>query len=211
MGLLGNGLYSADRFEEALCVEGARLSTMRRLGASENNILIVQSNLASTYGCLGRLEDASRVHRDVYSGWVNLVGEEDERTLSAGYNYAVTLIEQERFEEAKLLLHRAMPVARRVLGDSSQLRLRIRERYARVLYKDPAATLDDLREAVTAIDDLVRDSRRVVGGAHPLHGSLERDLARARAALRARDETAPAAPPPPITPPAPLYDEDELE
>ena len=210
MGLLGNALHYAGRNEDALTIKEAHLSTLRRLGESENNILACQGKLANTYDLLGRHEEALRIERDVHAGWLRLYGEEDERTLSAGYNYVVTLIEEERFEEAKLLLRRVMPLALRVLGDSSELRLRIRWRYARVLYKDPAATLDDLREAVTAIDDLVRDSRRVVGGAHPLHGSLERDLARARAALRARDETAPPPPPPP-PPPAPLYDEDELE
>ena len=211
LGVLGNGLYTARLYEDALIVMEAALATLRRLGESEENILACQGNLANTYDLLGRHEEALRIERDVHAGSLRLYGEEDERTLSAGYNYAVTLIEEERFEEAKLLLRRVMPLALRVLGDSSELRLRIRWRCARVLYKDPAATLDDLREAVTAIDDLVSDSRRVVGGAHPLHGSLERDLARARAALGARDETAPAAPPPPITSPAPLYDEDELE
>jgi len=210
MGVLGSGLSSARHHEDALSVREAELSMRQRDGASEESILVAQSNLANTYDLIGRGDEALRMRREVYSGYVQLLGEEQEETLRAAYNYAVTLIEEEQFEEAKLLLHGAMPVARRVLGDSSELRLRIRWRYARVLYKDPAATLDDLREAVTAIDDLVRDSRRVVGGAHPLHGSLERDLARARAALRARDETVPPPPPPP-PPPAPLYDEDELE
>ena len=56
---------------------------------------------------------------------------------------------------------------------------------AKALFEDPAATLDDLREAVTALDDLARDSRRVLGGAHPLTTAIEQDLSNARAALRA--------------------------
>ena len=36
------------------------------------------------------------------------------------------------------------------------------------VYKDPGATLDDLREAVTTLEESERIARRVLGGAHPL-------------------------------------------
>ena len=50
-------------------MQEAELSMLRRLGASEESKLIAQSNLASTYRALGRLEEALLMHRDVYSGW----------------------------------------------------------------------------------------------------------------------------------------------
>ena len=62
----------------------------------------------------------------------------------------------------------------------------MRTTYARALYKDPCATLDDLHEAVTALEDSERIGRRVLGGAHPLVGAIEISLRVARAALRAR-------------------------
>ena len=37
------------------------------------------------------------------------------------------------------------------------------------------ATLDDLREAVTTLEDAVLIARRVFGGAHPLTAGLGRD------------------------------------
>ena len=49
------------------------------------------------------------------------------------------------------------------------------------LYKDPAATLDDLREAVTTLAEAERAARRVLGGAHPLTEAIELSLRRARA------------------------------
>ena len=58
--------------------------------------------------------------------------------------------------------------------------------YAEALYNDPAATLDDLREAVTTLEDMERAARRVFGGAHPLTSTIEQNLRAARAALRAR-------------------------
>ena len=51
------------------------------------------------------------------------------------------------------------------------------------LYKDPAATLDDLHEAVTTLEDMTQTARRVLGGAHPLTTHIERSLADSRAVL----------------------------
>ena len=56
--------------------------------------------------------------------------------------------------------------------------------YGQVLCHD-GATLDDLREAVTTLEDAGRIARRVLGGAHPLTESIEDNLQYARAALRA--------------------------
>ena len=65
--------------------------------------------------------------------------------------------------------------------------------YAMALFMDDDATLDDLREAVTTLEELERIARRVFGGAHPLAMSIERGLktAHARAAgSRPRDAVA---------------------
>ena len=62
-----------------------------------------------------------------------------------------------------------------------------------VLFDDPAATLDDLREAVTMYEETERIARRVFGGAHPLTVKIGGILPKARAALRAREATEPSA------------------
>ena len=87
-------------------------------------------------------------------------------------------------------MRKTMPVARRVLGESHETTLRTRWTYVAALYKDPAATLDDLGEAVTTLEDVARIARRVLGGAHPLTKGIEIALrrTRAQAALRARTE-----------------------
>ena len=68
--------------------------------------------------------------------------------------------------------------------------LTMRSLYAEALHRADGATIKDLREAVTTIEDTERIARRVLGGAHPLTATFERDIQRARAALRAR-ETSP--------------------
>ena len=78
-------------------------------------------------------------------------------------------------------------MARRIHGENNERTLRLRLHYATALYADPAATLDDLREAVTTLEDTGRIARRVLGGAHPLATEIEKFLRNARAARRARE------------------------
>ena len=114
-------------------------------------------------------------------------GEDDAATLCEASNLAFALASLVRFDEAKALLRRMMPVARRAVGSSHITTLRTRFIYAAALYEDPAATLDDLREAVTTLEDTKRTARRVLGAAHPTTEGIEEDLEMSRAALRARE------------------------
>ena len=187
MTQLGNGLHDANHHEDALSVREAELSLMRRLGDLEENILAVQGNLAGSYLGLGRLEEALSLRHEVYSGRLRLNGEESMETLVAANNYADSLMTRKRFEEAKSLLCKTIPVARRVLGECHALTLGLRSLYADALYLDSGAMLDDLREAVTTLEELGRTARRVFGGAHPTTVNIELGLQNARAALRARE------------------------
>ena len=98
-----------------------------------------------------------------------------------------------RFEEAKRVLRKVMPVARRVLGEGHDVTLRMRKVYAQSLYYDEGSTLDDLREAVTLLEEIERTTRRVFGGAHPTTGRFEAALRHARAVLRARETPPPSS------------------
>ena len=130
MSQLGNGLSGVDRHEDALSVREAELARVRRLGASEQAILEVENSLACTYRSLGRLEDALRLQRDIYAACLRLDGEEDPATLVEANNYANGLVDLRRFEEAKSLLRKTIPIARRVLGDGHDLTLRMRATYS---------------------------------------------------------------------------------
>ena len=189
---LGNGLYAAEHYEDALSVDEARLSMLRRVGASENNLLTARGNLACSYERLGRHEEALSLRQEIYSGRVKLDGKEAEETLRAANNYASTLVTLERFEEAKSLLRTMIPVARHILGEGGRLTLKMRKIYTKALFMDDAATLDDLREAVTTLEDTERTARRVLGGAHPTTEEIERALRQAREALRARETPTPS-------------------
>ena len=173
--------------EDALPVKEAELATLRRIGAPEAPILVVQGNLASTYACLGRRKQALSMRRDVYSGWLKLKGEEHHDTLREANNLARGLNQLLQFAEVKSLMLKTVPTAWRVLGESHDLTLSMRCCYGEAIYADPAATLDDLREAVATLEDTERITRRVLGGAHPITARIERALRESRAVLRIRD------------------------
>ena len=59
--------------------------------------------------------------------------------------------------------------------------------YANALYEDPGATLADLHEAVTTLEDSERTARRVFGSDHPFTEEIESVLKNGRAMLRARE------------------------
>jgi tetratricopeptide (TPR) repeat protein len=188
MSLLGNCLREAGRSEEALSVQLAEISMERRLGAdAEENILVLQASLAATYQSLGRRTDALRMREDVYSKALRLFGEEHAQTMREAMNYANSLCELQRFEEAKSLLRKTMPVAQRVLGESNVLTLKMRWTYAGALHDSSSATLDDFREVVTTLEDTASIARRVLGTKHPLVEANELNLRNARATTRARE------------------------
>ena len=187
MTQLGNGLFGAQQYADALSVEEAKLSLLRRIGAPEGRILIAQGNLAGTYDALGRSEEALSMRRDVYAGYLKAFGEEHVESLVAAHNYATSLIDLHHHAEVRSLMLETMPVARRVLGESNELALKLRWSYALALYTDKGATLDDLLEAVETLEHTGRIARRVLGGAHPVTPGIERDLRSARAVLAARD------------------------
>ena len=151
-------------------------------------MLVVLTNLALTYEKLGRHEEALRLKRDVYSGTSKLCGTEHRKTLQAANNYGTSFARLGRYAEAKALFRKITPVARRVLGEADGITLTMRSNYARALCEeDTGATLDDLREAVTTLEETERIARRVLGGAHPAARSIGESLRDARAALRARE------------------------
>ena len=90
-----------------------------------------------------------------------------------------------RFEEAKSLWRKTMPVAQRVLGKNDAFTLTMRGNYARALYRNPDATLDNVREALTTLEETERTARRVLGGAHPSATVIGNSLRESRVALLA--------------------------
>ena len=127
------------------------------------------------------------MRQDTYSGWLKLKGDAHEETLREATSCAITLANLQRYAEAKALLLKTIPVALRVLGEGHDHTLRMRSVYAETLYIDPGATLADLREAVTTLEETERMARRVFGGTHPLTTQMEQALREVREGLGTRE------------------------
>ena len=125
--------------------------------------------------------------RDVYSGQLKLDGEEHYDTLLAANNYALSLSSLERYGEAKALLRKTMPVARRALGAEHDLTLNFRDIYGRCLYRDDNASRGDVVEAIEILEDVQRRVRRVFGPGHPDWTALPGHLEAAREKLAGFD------------------------
>ena len=178
---LGNGLFAAKHWVDALSVKEAEFSMLQRTEQSASYMLSTQENLATAYELTGRLDQCLQMRQDIYSRRLVVQGEENIDTLYAANNYAATLFDIERVEEAKSLLKKTMRVARRILGESHIGTLKMQWLYARTLYEGHGPcydipTFDDLHEAVTTLEKAARISQRVLGGAHPLTAAIKEDL-----------------------------------
>ena len=87
----------------------------------------------------------------------------------------MTLLELERFEEAKRLLRKVAPVAQRVLGAEHDLTLSLREDLSRAIL-DGDSSAEEKREALQMLEDTVAGMRRVLGPAHPDTSHAQRKL-----------------------------------
>ena len=184
MTTLGTALHAAEHFADAASVRETDFRIRRLFNDSENMLIVVKGNLAGTYSNQGRFEEALPMFQDVISRRLKLDGELHLDYLVNTNNYAALLVNMQRFGEAKALLRKNIPIARSVLSKSHKTMLRMRKLYALALYRDDNSTFDDLREAVTTLDDLARTARPVFGGEHPVTEDIERFLRHARSTLR---------------------------
>ena len=98
-----------------------------------------------------------------------------------------SLVMLKRFQEARLLLQKMMPVARRVYGERDHHFLNLTLSYAMAFYHDHGSTISDLHVAVETLEDLELTARRVLCSSHPLVERIGEGLRESRAVLRARE------------------------
>ena len=87
----------------------------------------------------------------------------------------MSLIYLKRFEEAKRVLRKVAPVARRVLGTEHELTLSLREDLSRATLHGEFSA-EEKREALQMLKDTAAVMRRVFGPAHPDTLRVQRQL-----------------------------------
>ena len=91
----------------------------------------------------------------------------------------MTLLDLRRFAEAKKLLRKVAPVARRALGAEHALTLSLREDLSRATLGG-ASSAEEKREALRILEEVAGVMRRVMGPAHPETLRAQKELKRSR-------------------------------
>ncbi len=136
---------------------------------------------------MDRDEEALELERTIYSNWKAHRGIADVHTIRAALNLCVSLGNLKRFEEARALAQKTIPVAQRALGPDHDLTLCICRNTVDAVYKDPKSSLADLRRAETTLKDVCRRTRRVFGTQHPETRTCEKTMKRLKAILAERN------------------------
>ena len=186
MNLLGAGLSEAYHFEDALTVLEAELAMKRRLGSSEQNILVAQTNIALCYYKLGRHQEALDLRREIYARGLAL-GVPSKDLFIDVLNLSWSMKECGLCAESKSFLREQLPAARRALGADHDTVIQLRWQHADALRLSDGASREDVVEAVTLLEELSRTTQRIYGTSHPLANDIRNTLGWARETLAAFD------------------------
>ena len=115
------------------------------------------------------------MRQEIYSGRSKLLGESHRETLIAANNYALGLLQSQRFKDAKIVLRKTIPLARRALGTEHEVTLSMREDLSRVIL-DGDSSANEKRKALEMLEDTLGVMRRVLGPEHPETRRVRNDL-----------------------------------
>ena len=163
--ILGNGLLAASYYDEALVAYQCCLVQQRNMGGSVVG-RCWNGNLAVCFQKLGRHAEALSLQREVYALGLTLGGTIEERAYDAA-NLAEFLVDAGEFDEAKAFMRSKTPSIKDSLGSDHCAVLDLETYYGRGLFTNPDAINDDLVEAESVLDDVLRRCQRILGTEHP--------------------------------------------
>ena len=182
MASLGLALRAGGHIREATAVLEAALALIRRETPNDcHTILSAQNTLASLYGKQGRRDDELSLRRQCYAASKLVEGPCSLNLLINANNLGMCLHKRGDFAESMETVREPLADARRTLGDDHWMTLNFRETTA-----DNFAGLGgdaNLGKSIAIYEDLVGQSRRLLGAAHPSTQQRERCLRQFRALL----------------------------
>ena len=182
---LGNGLFSAQAAAEALVVHKAQVVAYARNPPSSDQIdlpyLGALSNVANCFAQLGREEEAQVIRRMVLAKERSFYGDGHLEPIMTAANIANAMVQckkpsAKKYAEIREFTREWVSIAQSSgLGDH-HITNRIKEAHAYGIYRDPAASLDDVREGVTILEDVDRSYRQILGKDHPVSAHTRASL-----------------------------------
>ena len=109
--------------------------------------------------------------------------------MLSALNLGLSLNALKHRAEAKSLVRKALPAARRTLGRDHEWTLKLESALSEAFYRDDSASTSELRQSVSMCEDGYERARRVYGDAHPLTEELAEVLDDARGNLAGRTQS----------------------
>ena len=108
----------------------------------------------------------------------------DDMTINTALNHGMLLSRIGRRTEAVKFLRKQLPIANRACGPNHVNTLKLRSILSSALYDYDGASREDVSEAVTTLNDVLRRATRTLGDSHPFtrRVRIEQRDASARAA-----------------------------
>ena len=116
-------------------------------------------------------------------------GLDDQDTVWAAINLAISLNALARWVETKDLVRKALPAAHRSIGRDDEYTLKLEKALLKATHEDKGSSLDELRKAISMCEGGYRRARRVYGDSHPITAELARELDLARDVLAERTQS----------------------
>ena len=108
---------------------------------------------------------------------------EDAVAACAEDNLSASLLDTQRYKEAKSFLLEQLPEAERALGVDDDTSILLRANYAMSLYLDGGASRDDVVKAVALLEALLATTQRIYGPSHPKPAKVQIKVGNAREKL----------------------------
>ena len=131
------------------------------------------------------------MRREIFADSSRLNAPDDDDTLISADHLSESLRDAKLFKEAKSLLRKYIPVARRTRENGNEILLDLRTSYAQAIYRDTNSSRSDVYEAVAILEDVVRTAQRVFGLQHPYVAAYREDSENAH--MRLADDESRAA------------------
>ena len=168
---LGNGMQDLKgNEEEALKMHEIYLDTLKRDFSHypREMLFIALGNLATSYCGLGRHEECLALEMESYQGWKDLYGPSHERTILGAMCASSSLNTLKRYAEAREFMREQIDISRRSLGASHEMTLKLRRNLCKNYFLDQSNfSAEEMRQALSDLEDVLRLWRRVFGEQHP--------------------------------------------
>jgi ankyrin repeat protein/tetratricopeptide (TPR) repeat protein len=173
MSSLAATLYNQGQLEEAAGLEKEVVEIRRKnLGAEHpdsieavDNLKVTQNamiNRANTLRTEGKLDEATRIHKEVLEAHKDVLGEEHPDTITAMCRVATTLYYQGELDAAAAMESKVLTTRKKVLGEDHADTIRAMSNLA-ITFRDQGK----LDEAATMQIDVVKKRRKLLGEEHP--------------------------------------------